>query len=154
MYDHGALVLERFCYSDSATFGRMSVEGRVLYTVERPWVGNLPRVSCIPEGTYRCRPRPFFRGGYDAVEVCNVPGRTHILFHRGNRAVDVLGCIAVGAGLGVLGSDWAVLKSAEGFQLFMEAFGGKNFTLAIRGVAAGRLDAGSGGGSPTQGASA
>lgn len=135
----GSLVLERFCYADGATFGRMLVGGRVLYTVERPWLGNQPRVSCIPEGIYRCRPRRFFRGDHDAIEVCNVPGRTHILFHKGNRASDVLGCIAVGAELGVLGSDWAVLKSSEGFRAFMDEYGSKNFTLAIRGMSAGRL---------------
>lgn len=139
MDESGALVLERFCYADTATFGRLTVEGRTLYTVERPWLENQPRVSCIPEGLFRCKPRRFFRGGYDAVEVCNVPGRSHILFHRGNRASDVLGCIAVGAQIGVLGGDWAVLKSAEGFRAFMDAYGSKNFTLVIRGTSAGRL---------------
>lgn len=127
------LVLERFCYGDAFTFGRMEVAGAVLFTVEKPWLENQPRISCIPEGRYRCVPRRYFRGKYDAVEITGVPDRSHILLHKANRAVDVQGCVGVGAALGCLGNDWAVLQSAPGFSHFMEHFGGREFDLEIRG---------------------
>lgn len=128
------LVLTRFAYGDEATFGRLSVDGRTLYTVERPWRSNLPRVSCIPEGRYRCRPRMFFRGGYPAIEVLDVPGRSHILFHVGNRAGDVEGCIAIGTRLGSLADEWAVLESRTAFAVLMASFGGREFDLQIEQV--------------------
>ena len=37
--------------------------------------------------------------GPNTWEVCDVPDRTHILFHAGNRASDVQGCIAPGVNL-------------------------------------------------------
>ncbi len=45
--------------------------------LERPWLNNRAGVSCIPAGTYIVGPRRFLRGGYDAIEVREVPGRTH-----------------------------------------------------------------------------
>lgn len=119
-------------YTPLGTFGQFSTpDGITLYTVERPWLDNLPNVSCIPEGNYTCVPRHFFRGGYDAVEILNVPGRTHILFHIANVPGDVLGCVGVGAQLGALGSQWAVLRSREGFAKFMEHYKA-GFDLTIK----------------------
>ena len=124
------LVLTRFCYSDMGTFGRITVADATLITVERPWLDNKPNVSCIPEGEYECRPRFYYRGGYDAVEVLNVPGRSHILFHVGNTMLDVQGCIAVTSRLGVLGGLWAGLDSKTAFSAFMERFN-REFGLRI-----------------------
>lgn len=125
------LVLVRFAYTDMGVFGRVMVDGQVLYTVERPWLQNLPRVSCIPEGSYHCEPRFYNRGGYDAVEVTGVPARTHILFHRGNTMHDLAGCIAVTARLGTLKGIWAGLDSGTAFGIFMSAFGTAPFRLNI-----------------------
>jgi len=127
------LELCRFAYTPDGTFGSMLVDGAVLYTVERPWVGNQTTVSCIPEGTYSCRPRRFFRGGYDAIHIQSVPGRTHILFHRANIPSDLAGCIGVGSRLGVLGGQWAVLQSRAAFSRFMAIWGGRTFELVIAG---------------------
>lgn len=125
------LVLTRY-YTPSATFGQFSTpDGITLYTVERPWLNNAPGISCIPERIYVCEPRRFFRGGYDAIEVTNVPGRTYILFHIANLPRDVLGCIGVGSRLGALGQDWAVLDSRNAFALFMSHYGA-GFTLKIQ----------------------
>lgn len=130
----GTLDLRRFCYAPGGTFGGMMVEGVQLFTVERPWLCNRPYVSCIPEGKYQCWPRRFYRGGYPAVEVGGVPGRTHILFHRANVPEDVAGCIGVGSRLGVLGDKWAVLESLAAFEFFMERWGQRElFDLRITG---------------------
>lgn len=122
--------LERFAYTDMGTFGRISVDGQTLYTVERPWLDNKPNVSCIPTGTYQCKPRWYNGGGYPAVEVCDVPNRTHILFHVGNTMNDSAGCILVTSRLGCLGGLWAGLASKNAFKLFMEHYE-KDFELEI-----------------------
>jgi len=127
------LVLKRFAYSPMGTFGTMMVDGVTLYTVERPWLNNMPSVSCIPEGEYRCAPRHFFRGGYETIEILGVPGRSHILFHKGNVASDVEGCVAVGSNLGALGHTWAVLGSQAGLSKFLEIHGDKTFSLLVDG---------------------
>jgi hypothetical protein len=125
------LVLTGFAYSPHGAFGSMLVDGVMLYTVEDAWNDNKVGVSCIPEGVYTCRPRPFYRGGYDAIEITNVPGRSHILFHIGNTSSDLRGCIAPGMGLGFLNGLWAVVSSRKAFSLLMEHFGGEEFKLVI-----------------------
>lgn len=64
-------------------------------TCERPWQDNQVGLSCIPAGHYRCRRvrSPKFGMTY---EVCDVPGRSHILFHSGNTIEDTEGCILIG----------------------------------------------------------
>ncbi len=126
-----SLTLTRFCHADFGTFGEMVVAGKRLYTVERPWLDNRPMVSCIPPGRYQCRPRRFFRGGYDAIEVCEVPDRTHILFHRANRPHELAGCIAPTSTLGCLGGEWAGLNSGAAFDVLMQECGEREFELVI-----------------------
>ena len=93
--------LVRFCYSEQGTFGELTLpDGQIIYTVERPWIKNERGVSCIPIGKYQCKPRFYNRGGYDAFEVVGVKGRTHILFHIGNRPRDSKGCILPNEKLG------------------------------------------------------
>jgi hypothetical protein len=121
------LSLERYAYHDDVTLGRFRIDGVVFYTVERPWLGNAQRISCIPIGTYRCSPRRFVRGGYDAIEIRNVPGRAHILFHIGNRATDVEGCIAVCSSIRCGVGE----HSAEAWAAFYDAFGRREFELRI-----------------------
>lgn len=128
------LELDRFAKTEMGVFGGIVVAGQRLVTVERPWLNNLPGVSCIPPGEYECRPQRFNAGGYDAVEVCNVPGRTHILFHRGNTMFDVKGCIAIGSRLGVVNGLWAALDSKPAFALFMEHYN-RPFRLRVQGCA-------------------
>lgn len=125
------LTLTRFAYTPFGVFGEIYVDGQQLFTVERPWLDNRRSVSCIPAGIYSCRPRRYAKGGYDAVEVCSVPDRTHILFHRGNRAHDSAGCILVTSRLGCLDGIWAGLASKQAFALFMEHYN-REFELSIR----------------------
>jgi hypothetical protein len=136
------LVLERFAYTPHGTFGRLALPpvggrpGGLLYTVEDPPNENAAGASCIPEGFYRCAPRRFNKGGYDAVQVCGVPGRDLILFHVANTTRDVRGCIGVATSLGSTAGRWAVLDSRGGFARFMAAYGRQarpqGFGLLIR----------------------
>lgn len=93
------------------TVGVLTVNGELhSYTLELPWRDNRRNVSCIPAGTYTCRPvvSPRFR---DVIEVCGVPGRSHILIHAGNTVIDTEGCILVGKSIGWLYGKRAVLDS-------------------------------------------
>ncbi len=126
------VTLTRFADSPFGVFGSFSLkDGATVYTVEPPWMDNRPNVSCIPCGDYTCRPQRYRRGGYDAVEVTDVPGRSHILFHRGNRMKNTRGCILVTSDLGCLYGQWAGLSSRTAFAAFMEDYGADEFNLVI-----------------------
>lgn len=126
------LELERWSRGPNATFGQILLSsGVLLYTVERPWLDNRPRVSCIPTGHYVCLPRKYHAGDYDAIEVTGVDNRTHILFHKANCASELAGCIAPGMDLGCLRGEWAVVRSGEAFGLLMEEVGGQTWRLGI-----------------------
>ncbi len=135
------IFLERFAYSTMGTFGRLIMEGFGCFTVERPWLDNIPRESCIPEGAYRIAPRRFNRGGYDAFEILDVPGRSLILFHRGNTMNDVIGCVALGRSLGYVEGLWAVTHSRETFADFSRIMPREESSITIGFIRGGKLDA-------------
>lgn len=121
------LTLTRFCYSPMGTFGRLALPGGgEMFTVERPWAGNMVRQSCIPEGCYALRMRESgvvsrstageFTQGW---EVCKVPGRTFIMLHPANTMDDLQGCIGPGRALGYVGGRWAVTDSRGAFRQLM-----------------------------------
>lgn len=122
--------LERFAYSPLGTFGRLRhPAGLELYTVERPWAGNAPNVSCVPEGVYALEPHSSQRyqdtwalvGG--TVSHFPAPGATRsaILIHAANVPGDLAGCIAPGLDLGWLRNSWAVLSSGHAMDLLRTA---------------------------------
>lgn len=88
--------LLRVGQSNRGTFGVLRY-GQVPFalTLERPWEDNAQDVSCIHAGRYRCRKVRSSRFG-DTYEICDVPNRTHVLFHKGNFVYDTKGCILVG----------------------------------------------------------
>lgn len=108
------LVLERFCYSETETEGRLYInETDFLYTLERPWVpgapGGMPFASCVPDGSFGLVPHtrpngdevlalrnPDLHVFYTDEERAGRPGRYLILIHAGNYVSDVVGCIAPG----------------------------------------------------------
>ncbi len=115
------IVLERFAYSNDGTFGYLELpNGEVLCTVERPWLNNQKSISCIPVGEYQCVPRRYNRGGYDAVEVVDVPNRSYILFHKGNFVRNSRGCILVNSSHGGNYTDWFGVDSKNAFDIFMK----------------------------------
>lgn len=89
------LTLKRFFYGQRSVIGKFLIAGKPIFSIERPWLANEPWESCIPEGEYPLR--AYSSPRYPNVwEVCDVPGRTHILIHAGNWSRDVSGCIAPG----------------------------------------------------------
>ena len=62
------------------------------YNIELPFLDNRRSVSCILAGMYSFR-KIVLPDGSEAIEIMNVPDRTHILAHVGNYMKDTLGCI-------------------------------------------------------------
>ena len=111
--------------SDEGTFGVLRLDGRVqCVTLEPPERGNRVGVSCIPAGTYTCQrvDSPTFGSTF---EVTGVPGRTAILFHKGNVARDTHGCILLGSRFGRLGDERGVLDSSVAFREFLVGCAGE-----------------------------
>ena len=144
------LIQERIGYLEDCTLGWLYVEDLRLATIERPWIPNLEgiggrlRESCIPDGIYNIRPHTSqkFPNTYALVNQSlgvfyqNRPapnwGRTAILIHVGNRASDVLGCIAVGQRHGWLDGKHAVLSSRSAMGQLREVMGRDHHSILIR----------------------
>lgn len=114
------LRLVRVAEHNGATLGTLAFDGLPeLVTLENAWRQNKRVISCIPPGTYKIKRKVSPRFGL-TYEVCNVQGRTHILFHVGNTHVDTSGCILVGGRYGTIRGESAVLNSRVAMQRFME----------------------------------
>jgi hypothetical protein len=117
----------RFAYTPFETFGRLYMPTFSCVTVEPPWRGNQPFVSCIPPAPmqdwreYPLKPTRF-RNKYATLEVCGVPKRSEIKVHVANTASQLQGCIALGNRLGTVGGEWAVLNSQLTFERWWEAY--------------------------------
>lgn len=101
-------------------------------TLERPWLNNMRKISCIPNGLYLVTKRYSLRHGHHFL-IQNVKNRDSILIHRGNYVHQSEGCILVGMGLqnyngfknsATLASRQAIEKMdldlPEAFNLFIE----------------------------------
>lgn len=130
--------LERFAYTPFGVFGRLVYADFRAFTVERPWLNNKPRESCIPDGIYQMEwyNSPKFGPTWaligDTVSLFPEAGkaRSAILIHKGNTMDDLLGCIALGSTLGFVNGKWGVLNSTETTNKFLELT--KNKKLQIR----------------------
>ena len=70
---------------------------KTVATLELPWKDNKKEVSCIPSGYYTNVKQKTSEGRLGKrLDIPNVPGRTNILFHKGNYPKDTEGCILVG----------------------------------------------------------
>jgi len=90
------ITIERFFSGEECLIGRVYINDEFFcYSLENLWLDNKPRVSAIPEGTYKCQ--PYSSQKYpNTVELQNVVGRSKILIHAGNKAKDTMGCILLG----------------------------------------------------------
>ena len=110
--------LIRIAYIPDGTFGVL-FDGDIPFclTLEREWKDNEKNISCIPRGSYLCKRVQSPKFG-DTFEVCDVPGRSHILFHRGNIEDDTHGCLVTGEEYGKYKDKVAVLSSGRAFKEF------------------------------------
>lgn len=122
------VTLTRNAYSpEMGTFGEIVIGAEKFFTVERPWLGNEPFYSCVPEGVYNCSMEPtttpvppsfgdrtwYLVGGSVGL---NVGHRTRIAIHVANIAKDVAGCIGVGLSMGCIRNQWAVQRSSDALE--------------------------------------
>lgn len=126
------LEIVRVGTSNRGTFGALRYrQVAFALTLERPWEDNAQDVSCIPAGRYRCRKIRSPRFG-DTYEVCDVPGRTHVLFHKGNFLHETKGCILVGEEFSGTFEKPFVASSERGFLELMKLLDGTpEFDLCI-----------------------
>ncbi len=106
-------VLTRRWPTPFGLFGEWTMPEFSCFTLERPWLGNAPRVSCIPAAVYPMREGHFYRGDYPCLEILEVPGRSLIKAHAGNLLAHSLGCPLVGDRIGWL--DGGLATATEGW---------------------------------------
>jgi len=112
--------LIRITEIEDGTFGVL-LDEKVPFalTVERPWRDNQKGESCIPKNKYICKRVDSPKFG-NTFEVCDVPDRSEILFHKGNILDDTHGCIIIGEQFESLNNKTAVLSSTKGFGEFLD----------------------------------
>lgn len=116
--------LLRWADSPHGVFGTLTIPEFQCYTVERPWLNNQPRVSCIPAGLYKMR-LGLYHNKYSSYEIIDVPDRTLIKIHVANLYLDLLGCIGLGRDLGYFQTGeatrkyWGVGPSTQTYEKFM-----------------------------------
>lgn len=112
--------LVRVSKAITATYGVL-LQGDIPFalTLERPWLDNKVGESCIPAGKYDCQRIHSEKFG-TTFEVMNVPGRTAILFHKGNIADDSHGCILIGESFNQVLGKPGITQSGQGFEEFMK----------------------------------
>jgi hypothetical protein len=118
--------LFRFPSIRDGTFGVL-LEGSVPFclTLERPWLNNEVGKSCIPDGEYICQRVTSPKFGI-TFQVCDVEGRTFILFHIGNLMDDSHGCIILGEQYEPLNGKNAIQASGKAFQEFLSRLTGED----------------------------
>lgn len=89
-----------------------------LVTLERPWLGNQPEVSCIPVGRYTMSRVMSPKFG-ETFQIDRVKGRSNILFHKGNIPHDTRGCVLVGMEFGPTLGVSMIKDSKTAFEMFL-----------------------------------
>lgn len=109
----------RFLETDLSIIGRLTVDGQQLCFDLEPSRFHPVHVghSCIACGVYQVRLTMSPHLGYVTPELVDVPGRSAIRIHKGNKPEDSLGCTLVGTGHGPQ-PDW-VSDSHDAFDQLM-----------------------------------
>lgn len=98
------LILNRTDFTDKSTIGDLYLDGHwTCFTLELSCRKNAEGKVCIPEGKYEVRMEWSTRFGMNTPHLQNVPGRTFIEIHPGNKPEDTEGCILLGQSKDV---DW------------------------------------------------
>lgn len=135
-----SVTLRRLWSGTHGTFGRLSLDGKSWWSLERPLDG----AHCaIPAGAYFLSLGMFYGGDgvggkpdYPAYIVGNVPGRVEIKLHVANAASQLMGCIALGLAVGFPslkdGSQpLGLMSSGDAFQAFMRMMSGQPGEITI-----------------------
>lgn len=104
-------------------------------SIERGWLDNQSRISCIPTGTYDVRLEYSNRFNTDLYEIYGVVGRNECKFHAANYSRQLNGCIALGKNRVDIDGDGFkdVTSSKATMALFHKAMNGdKKAVLVVR----------------------
>lgn len=114
------------------TFGVLKIDKKLFcVTLERPNLQNKTSISCIPTGQYICKGYHSERFG-ETWQVMNVPDRTYILFHGGNKKDDCKGCIMLGETVRTINGTRMIVTSKKTVARFLKLTGKiDEFTLTI-----------------------
>lgn len=126
--------LTRCQFTENAVYGVLAVHGQPPFavTLELPWLGNEPDISCIPDGDYICK-RVISPKFGETFEITGIENREHILFHKGNTAEDTHGCVLIGESFASVGGRPGIGGSKHGFDEFMSImFGYSQFELSVK----------------------
>jgi len=128
------VTIQRTGEENGGMWGKLSCKeaGLELLTLERPWLDNETKVSCIPAGTYNVRATQSARFGRLMYLVEAVPKRTGIRIHPANFPNELLGCIALGTSIGrTAAKGKMLLNSRAGVGRLESLLGMKPFTLVV-----------------------
>lgn len=110
----------RFLETDRSITGRVTIDGQQLCFDLEP--GRFKPVHaghpCIPCGIFKVKLTMSPHFGYVTPELLDVPGRTAIRIHKGNKPEDSLGCTLVGTSHGPA-ADW-ISDSHTAFDRLMD----------------------------------
>lgn len=112
------MLLELRRFHSNPTYGLLVVGSHTFFTLELPWKDNQVRSSCIPVGGYKLSITESPKFGR-VIYVHDVPGRSEILFHVGNKLSDTQGCILVGGALEI-GSENPLTGSKKAFDRLLK----------------------------------
>ena len=95
------IILSRFVKLNDSICGRLQVVNSSnlvifeAYSLELPYLNNVQDISSIPVGIYQIKYHSSAKFP-KAIELLNVPNRSGILIHQGNKPKDTHGCILIG----------------------------------------------------------
>lgn len=134
------IIINRDEGGDNQTLGVCYVKdenGCIIFkseSIERGWLDNQKRISCIPEGKYNVRLERSNRFKKDLYEIYGVPNRSECKFHAANYSRQLNGCIALGQNRKDIDSDGYkdVTSSRKTMSLFHKSLNGdKNAVLIV-----------------------
>jgi len=86
------MILQRLKSPNDRTNGVLTLpDGQEINTLERPWLDNKVGISCIPPGVYKFKRDHY--GKHQWWSILDVPSRTFIEIHPGNKPSHSEGCI-------------------------------------------------------------
>ena len=133
--------LTRVIYYDKCIIGRLDLYDGPLKvfsckTLERPWMENKNKVSCVPAGSYPVVLEYSAHFKRKLNELKLVPGRSEVKIHVANYVTQLEGCIAVGLSVGDINKDGVpdMVSSRIALERMHEALDGElHWLLDIEG---------------------